>query len=407
MVRDLCSLESISGVGFKAVTVGGRTQLLMHFRPAGGGGQTVSSPYSGAAADAAAAHTSAADTLSLRLQEGVIAEIGSLCPKAGEQVVDLQGAYLSPGLVDAHVHLGLGGAVRQSALRCLRMGITALRNAGDALQQEEEEAMAEMSSDPSFPKVLTAGRALARGEGYGGFLGHSLRPNADLGQTVAEEIGRGADFIKVIVSGAVDFSRSAVEGPYFSESQLKEVVAVASSFGVPVAAHANGPKSIGAAVRAGVSTLEHGILIDDRGMEEMCAHGTAWVPTLTPLFNLSKSGRYPALQGLLDRHQQAVGRAVDRGIIVLPGTDAGSPRVPYGSLGLELSLLSQAGLSPNRLRDASTIRAAETIGIQGGYGCLEEGARTDLVWFQRDPFAGGDPSAPRGLVRAGRVYPTL
>src|SRR5680860_204968 len=125
------------------------------------------------------------------------------------------------------------------------MGITALRNAGDALQQEEEEAMAEMSSDPSFPKVLTAGRALARGEGYGGFLGHSLRPNADLGQTVAEEIGRGADFIKVIVSGAVDFSRSAVEGPYFSESQLKEVVAVASSFGVPVAAHANGPKSIG------------------------------------------------------------------------------------------------------------------------------------------------------------------
>src|SRR5680860_1048838 len=256
-----------------------------------------------AAADAAAAHTSAADTLSLRLQEGVIAEIGSLCPKAGEQVVDLQGAYLSPGLVDAHVHLGLGGAVRQSALRCLQMGVTALRNAGDALQQEEEEAMAEMSSDPSFPKVLTAGRALARGEGYGGFLGHSLRPNADLGQTVAEEIGRGADFIKVIVSGAVDFSRSAVEGPYFSESQLKEVVAVASSFGVPVAAHANGSKSIGAAVRAGVSTLEHGILIDDRGMEEMCAHGTAWVPTLTPLFNLSKSGRYPALQGLLDRHQ--------------------------------------------------------------------------------------------------------
>src|SRR5680860_1503169 len=97
------------------------------------------------------------------------------------------------------------------------MGITALRNAGDALQQEEEEAMAEMSSDPSFPKVLTAGRALARGEGYGGFLGHSLRPNADLGQTVAEEIRRGADFIKVIVSGAVDFSRSAVEGPYFSD----------------------------------------------------------------------------------------------------------------------------------------------------------------------------------------------
>src|SRR5680860_500226 len=184
------------------------------------------------------------------------------------------------------------------------MGITALRNAGDALQQEEEEAMAEMSSDPSFPKVLTAGRALARGEGYGGFLGHSLRPNADLGQTVAEEIGRGADFIKVIVSGAVDFSRSAVEGPYFSESQLKEVVAVASSFGVPVAAHANGPKSIGAAVRAGVSTLEHGILMDDRGMEEMCAHGTAWVPTLTPLFNLSKSGRYPALQGLLVPVQQ-------------------------------------------------------------------------------------------------------
>src|SRR5680860_1447000 len=111
------------------------------------------------------------------------------------------------------------------------MGITALRNAGDALQQEEEEAMAEMSSDPSFPKVLTAGRALARGEGYGGFLGHSLRPNADLGQTVAEEIRRGADFIKVIVSGAVDFSRSAVEDPSVQSEQERSLSSLAGVAG--------------------------------------------------------------------------------------------------------------------------------------------------------------------------------
>jgi imidazolonepropionase-like amidohydrolase len=252
--------------------------------------------------------------------------------------------------------------------------------------------------------TVLAGRALAPAGRYGAFLGREVYPGEPLGRLVEEEVRRGARVIKVILSGSVDFERGTAEGPFFDAASLAEIVAAARSLEVPVACHANGYPSVRLAAAAGVNSIEHGILSDEEGVRAMAEAGVCWVPTLTPLHNLAAVGQWPALPAILARHQEDVARGVELGVAVLPGTDGGSPGVPHGSLLAELALLAQAGLSGEALVAAAGRRAAQLLALPRGYGCLETGAVTDLVWFRGDP--GVDPSQvgpPLGAVVAGRL----
>lgn len=254
----------------------------------------------------------------------------------------------------------------------------------------------------AMPRAVMAGRALAPAGRYGGFLGREVQPGEALGRLVEEEVSRGAEVIKVILSGSVDFERGTVDGPYFDQAQLTEIVAAASSLGVPVACHANGSAAVCLAAAAGVASIEHGILAGDEGLRAMAQSGSRWVPTLTPLHTLSGDDRYPGLPAILRGHLEAVRRGAELGVVVLPGTDAGSPGVPHGSLQTELSLLRDAGFSAGTLLEAAGWRAAELLGLPRGQGLLATGFATDLVWFAQDPMA--EPAGrPLGAVIAGRL----
>ena len=236
--------------------------------------------------------------------------------------------------------------------------------------------------------MVSAGRALTRKGGYGAFLGVAVSDRAELLAAARAEIGRGAATLKVIVSGVVDFVSGTVGLPHFDRDDLRELVALARHAGVPVAAHANGAEAIGIAVAAGVDSVEHGILISEAELVAMAAAGTRWVPTLTPLHNLRGDPRWPRLAEIFGRHLEAVARGRELGVILVAGSDAGSPGVPHGSLHTEITLLRRAGLSPPELRRAATSAAAELLGLGDGYGRLEVGACTDLAWFAEDPVPG-------------------
>jgi imidazolonepropionase-like amidohydrolase len=153
-----------------------------------------------------------------------------------------------------------------------------------------------------------------------------------------------------------------------------------------------------------VSSVEHGILAGAEGVRAMADAGTCWVPTLTPLHNLVAEGRWADLPAILERHSTAVSHGVELGMSILPGTDAGSPGVPHGSLPTELGLLAAAGLSGDALLAAATWRAADLLGLPRGYGRLAIGASTDLVWFERDPCRDTwRLGPPLGAVLAGRL----
>lgn len=319
-----------------------------------------------------------AQTFDLRYDAGVVLARGALEPEPGDQVVDLGGAYVSPGLIDAHVHLGLGGAPEAAARASLAAGLTAVRDLG---------GMRDTDGRGLPLRVVSAGRALTRKGGYGAFLGEAVSGRAELLAAAQAEIGRGVATLKVIVSGVVDFAAGTVGGaPHFDREDLRELVACARHSGVPVAAHANGTEAIGIAVAAGVDSVEHGILISEIELLAMAEAGTRWVPTLTPLYNLRGDPRWPRLAEIFDRHLEAVARGRELGVTLVVGSDAGSPGVPHGSLHTEVTLLRRAGLSPLELRRAATRAAAELLGLGGGYGRLEVGAHTDLVWFAEDPF---------------------
>ncbi len=347
-------------------------------------------------------------TFDLRYDGGSVVACGALDPMPGDQVVDLGGAFVTPGLIDAHVHLGLGGAHEAAARVSVSVGLTAVRDLGG--MPDTDARVPRGASGPrdswGLPlRVVSAGRALTRKGGYGAFLGVAVSDRVELLAAAQVEIARGASTLKVIVSGGVDFARGTVGPPHFDGEDLRELVALAGHAGVPVAAHANGTEAIGIAVAAGVDSVEHGILISDAELLAMAAAGTRWVPTLTPLHNLRGDPRWPRLDEIFERHLEVVARGRDLGVILVAGSDAGSPGVPHGSLHTELALLRRAGLSPPEVRRAATGAAAELLGLGGGYGLLEAGARTDLVWFAEDPFLdrrGAGPSVLGVLVGTRR-----
>ena len=324
----------------------------------------------------------------VRLAGGRVTETGRLQPLPGETVVDLAGAFLVPGLVDAHVHLTLGGDrdARMNAWATLDRGVTAVRDLGGPLERGEAPRLP--LCDPEGPLVVPAGAALTRRGGYGAFLGIAVPPGAALAPLVEDLAGKGARVIKVVLTGAVDFVRGTAGPAHFDRREVEEVVRAARSLDLPVAAHANGAAAVALAVECGVDSVEHGILAGEEALRLMAERGTRWVPTLTPLFAAAGDPRWAGLDDIFARHLDAVGRAGVLGVRIVAGTDAGSPGVPHGSLGLELALLRRAGLSPEQLRAAVTTEAASLLGLKDGYGVLAPGSATDLVWFAHDPFRG-------------------
>lgn len=328
-------------------------------------------------------------------------------PSAG-RVVDLEGSYLCPGLVDLHVHLTrgeprdfsgsrpdqdsgparAGGAAAPQANLAghLRAGVTALRTLGD--REEDLGALPASVAGTPLPRVVSAARALTARGGYGGFLGREVGPQENPVELVSEEVARGARVLKVIVSGPVDFETMTAAPPHFSPAFLRDLVRAGRAAGLPVSAHANGPDAVRLAVEAGVDTVEHGILAGRAEIEFMAQRGVAWVPTISPLVALAESGRYPRLSGLIESYLQSIAYGRECGVSVAPGTDGGCPGVPHGSLFVELSLLALAGFSPTELLEAATRKAGILARLPDGYGTLAPGTPADAVWFSHDPFAG-------------------
>ncbi|MBU2602998.1 MAG: amidohydrolase family protein [Actinobacteria bacterium] len=344
--------------------------LLLDCRPAGG--PTVTVPAS----------------FALRVHDGGIRDLGDLEARPDETVLDLAGAYLVPGLVDAHVHLELGGMdPHESGDLNIAHGVTAVRDLGRAERPWDR-------TRAGAPLAVRASGGLTRQGAYGGFIGRELGPGDDVVRAVRHLVAAGAQVVKIVVSGRVDFERRTAASPHFSRAELRAMIHVAHEMGVPVAVHANGCQAIEWAVEAGADSIEHGILADEDTIAAIAGSRCVWVPTLTALHAQNSAHGWPMLPHILADHQMMVFRAREMGAQIATGTDAGATRVKHGSLLTECVLLREAGLSPSEVRDAATVVAARLLGLPDDYGRLQRGALTDLVWFRSDPFASSVVPAP-------------
>lgn len=187
---------------------------------------------------------------------------------------------------------------------------------------------------------------LCRKGHYGCFLGWGYEDFAEYKALVQKVKSMGAHFIKIMVSGIMDFDRfGGVTDTPCSYALCRDLIAYAHDQGFAVMAHANGTEAVSNALRAGVDSIEHGAYLDGETLHQLAESHAIWVPTIAPIANLRGLGRFPdsVLIPLTDLHQQNVAQAASLGALLALGTDAGAYAVYHGSsVQQEYNLMKEA-----------------------------------------------------------------
>ena len=259
---------------------------------------------------------------------------------------------------DCHIHMVLDGVDWKSAIRrhseqvqepwirqvlqtYHNLGFTYLRDGGDrwGVGKRARDLAKEYGIVYRTPLA-----PLCKAGHYGKFIGKTygnLREYADLVRQNRQEQG---DFIKIMISGLMDFDRFGVLTEVgLPPEEIGQLVYIAHEEGFAVMAHANGAETVMAAAQAGVDSVEHGAYLNGEALAAMAESGTVWVPTLSTIGNLRGKGRYPdtEVEAILDSAMENVVAFANLGGLLAVGTDAGAWAVPHGSL-TEYDLLKQA-----------------------------------------------------------------
>ncbi|MFW6598388.1 amidohydrolase family protein [Propionibacteriaceae bacterium Y2011] len=324
-------------------------------------------------------------------------------PVRGAETVP--GAYVLPGLVDAHCHIGLGpdGAVdRETAISQARTdvasGVLLVRDAGVPTDTRWLDARDDV------PKIIRCGRHIARSRRYIRNYAVEVEPD-DLVAEVERQAAAGDGWVKV-VGDWIDRGLGDL-APLWPTDVVVAAVARAHELGARVAVHTFAEEAVADWVAAGVDCVEHGTGLTDEVITAMAAQGTVLDPTLVqidnfPTFAAQGEEKFPAyakhMRDLYDRSFDTVGKCVDAGIGLLAGSDAGGLR-PHGTIADEVALLA-------RVAGAGTALGAASWWARGWLGApaeLTPGAPADLVLTDDDPRQ--DPTALKRLtavVRDGR-----
>jgi len=179
---------------------------------------------------------------------------------------------------------------------------------------------------------------------YGSFIGTAFSDLREFAALVRQQKAQGADFIKLMISGLMDFDRFGVlteEG--LTDGEIAEAVHIVHSEGMALMVHGNGNRNVLAAAAAGVDSVEHGAYLGVEALQAMQEAGTVWVPTLSTVGDLRGKGRFsePDVCAILESALENVRVFAGLGGLLAPGTDAGAWAVPHGST-TEYDLLAQA-----------------------------------------------------------------
>jgi imidazolonepropionase-like amidohydrolase len=365
---------------------------------------------------------------------GSIAWIGShaRAPREARAAheVDAAGRTVTPGLIDAHVHLCFDGSadfaaearettsdamaavkVVRNGARQLEHGVTTVRDLGGRNDVACQVGRAVEQGLLPGPRILAAGRALTITGGHGHSVGIAREvdgPDA-VRAAVREEIKAGATAIKVIATGGVLTPGITVDFTAFTLEELTAAVEEAHSWGRVVGAHAIGPAGIVDAVRAGVDSIEHGSMLTAEGARLMKELGTVLVPTISALRGMvDHPDEVPAYAAekataLADVARDAFRRALRTGVRIVCGTDAGTPFNPHGSAPREVVRMVEWGMTPLKALRSATSDAAELLRMPNA-GSLEEGKAADLVLYEGDPVEEIEAlTKPMLVMKAGEV----
>lgn len=352
--------------------------------------------------------------------------------RAGQVVPDLRApdATLLPGLIEAHAHLfleggelnldrraeylkqdaaGLLAAAKTRLEKLVRLGVTAVRDAGDkdgvglALSKLNRQA-----ERPLMPYLDSPGAAIHHRGRYGSFMGGALEDYASPAECVQARVAAGADRIKLIPTGIINFKQGAVTTePQMTVEELRQLAAAATAAGRQTFAHASGDAGIERVIESGIDSVEHGFFVREDQLTRMRDRRIAWVPTFAPVqLQVDEAARYGwdaqvvgNLQRILDAHASSLVKAHALGVLIIAGSDAGSCGVAHG-IGFfrELELMESAGLPSLAVINAATGVSAGRLGFRERFGRIERGCLSRFILTRHSPL-----ETVRNLRRAKSV----
>jgi imidazolonepropionase-like amidohydrolase len=371
------------------------------------------------------------------IEDGRIAQVGTaLTLPAGTQVIDLGGATLLPGLIDAHVHLtmvpenagyqSLGVSLPRETLygasnaqRTLLAGFTSARNVGASGFSDVALRDAIDAGDLPGPRLLVSGPALGITGGHCDenllapkfhYRDEGVADGPWEARTKAREVIKfGVDLIKLCASGGVLSKGDRPGAPQYSLEEMRAIVEEAHRAGRKVAAHAHGTLSIKEAIRAGVDSIEHASLLDEEGIALAREHGTFLVMDIyNDDFILEQGLKMGMLPESIEK-EKALGqlqrdsfaRAVKAGLRMAFGTDAGV--YPHGNNAKQFAVMVRYGMTPMQAIRAATLDASELLGWKEKVGSIEPGKLADLIAVQGNPLTDVRALESVGFVMKGGV----
>ncbi|HZX03873.1 amidohydrolase family protein [Kribbella sp.] len=349
---------------------------------------------------------------SLVVRDGVITEVTSgHVPADGATELQLNGAFVLPGLIDCHVHFDLAAHpapfrhwdrtpfVRSmtcfhNGLLALRAGITSVRDLGSVDRMTLNYAEQVNSGDLLGPRVVAAGRPITMTGGHCADYGRIADGPDDVRLAVRQQLAAGAGVVKLMATGGIS-SPGNPGAPQLGVAELAAGVEEAHNAGVLVAAHAHAPQGIANAIEAGVDTIEHAAFADDANHQQMIAAGVTLVPTVTALNPIADGIGIPVAtvaKSLKARetYRANTAKAIAAGVRIAAGTDAGTAFNPIGGLLDELMMYVAGGMSTTEALRAATVTAGGLVrraGDDGRVGVVAVGACADLLVTERDPRA--------------------
>jgi len=348
---------------------------------------------------------------------------GYATASVNDRVIDLKNRTVMPGLIDMHVHLegetnpnrflqqftmNPADIAFQSAVyaeRTLMTGFTTVRDLGGSgvnisLRNAINKGLTK------GPRIFTAGKIIASTGGHGDPTnGYRADLMGDLGPLMAVANGvdecrkavrqrykEGSDLIKITATGGVLSVAKDGSGPQFTEEEIRAIVETAKDYGFTVAAHAHGAEGIKRAIRGGVSSIEHGTLMDDECIELFKKHGTWYVPTITAGRSVADSAKIPGYYqpvivpkaiSIGSQLQATFAKAYKAGVKIAFGTDAAV--YAHGKNWLEFVYMNEGGMPALEAIKCATMNAAELLGMSAQLGSIEKGKLADIVAVDGDP----------------------
>lgn len=361
---------------------------------------------------------------SITIDDGKIISIEKGFIKTTNNIIDLRGLVLMPGLMDMHVHFGQEYQSKAErpikveretqailatahAATTLKAGFTTVRQVGDSgfVSISLRDAIA--SGHVIGPRIFTAGKSIATTGGHadptnGKAIDDYDYPTPEQGvingpyesyTAVRQRYKDGADGIKLTVTGGVLSVAKSGDNPQFTEEEIEAVVNAAKDYGMWVAVHAHGAEGMKRAVLAGVNSVEHGTFMTEEVMDLMIERGTYYVPTISAgefVADKAKIDNYfpeivrPKAASVGPQIGSTFGKAYKRGVKIAFGTDVGVQA--HGTNWKEFVYMVKYGMDPMSAIQSATVETAKLLGEFDSIGSISVGKNADIIAVSGNPI---------------------